>query len=201
MHSYSTGEQRVRVYAALAVISVVIAWVLVWLLSHWRWPEWLVSVPSLGGVYAGLYQVFNRRLWRTKLVRQLGLVGVDDISGEYTGSIISTWNDNEGKPVRRDVAFRIQQTWTQIEITMKVGGGSSSSRSQSAVASVGHRAGATHLVYVYRNQVNPGLADSDMADHEGAADIEISPDGTLSGRYFNSRPRAGSIEASRSAIE
>jgi hypothetical protein len=45
--------------------------------------------------------------------------------------------------------------------------------------------------------VNPALADADMGDHDGAAELRISPDGKMVGRYFNSRPRAGTIEAER----
>jgi hypothetical protein len=42
-----------------------------------------------------------------------------------------------------------------------------------------------------------GLAAADMGDHDGAADLRLDPDGRLAGRYFNSRPRAGTIEGTR----
>jgi hypothetical protein len=197
VHSYSTRESRVKVYSVIAVVSVVVAWSLVWLTSRWDWPQWLVSVPSLGGVFALLYGVFDRWLWRLRLVRWLGLVNIADVAGSYEGALISTFKDKTGKQTRRNVTFNIRQTWTQLEVIMSVRGGSSTSRSQSAVASVSNRGSGTHLIYVYHNQVNPAIADPDMSDHEGAADIEITADGTLTGRYFNSRPRAGSISARR----
>lgn len=197
MHAYSTPESRVRVYGLLAVIAVVIAWLITWATSHWSWPEWLVSAPSLAGVFTALYALFDRYLWKRPLARKLGLVQIVDVSGRYRGSLISTFNDSEGKPVQRDVVFEIHQTWTHIEVLMVVEGGSSTSRSQSAVAAVANRGEGMHLVYVYRNQVNPAVADSDMGDHEGAADIEVSNAGAISGRYFNSRPRAGTLTAKR----
>lgn len=197
MHSYSTHESRVKVYGVIAVVSVVIAWVLVWMTSYWDWPEWLVSVPSLGGVFAGLYGSFDRWLWRLPVLRSIGLVDIANVAGTYEGTLTSTFKDETGKHIKRNVTFIIRQTWTHIEVTMAVRGGSSTSRSQSAVASVSNRGLGTHLVYVYRNQVNPGVADADMSDHEGAADIEIAADGALTGRYFNSSPRAGSITARR----
>lgn len=197
MHSYSTHESRVGVYGLLAVISVVLAWAILWLSSSSPIPEWLISPPSLAGVYALLYAAFNRWGWRCGAFRQIGLVDIHDVSGEYEGSLVSTYRDENGEPIKRKVHFRIEQTWTQIEVTMTVAGGASSSKSQSAVASVSKRSGGTHLVYVYHNQVNPGIAAPDMSDHEGAADIEISRDGKLTGRYFNSRPNAGTIIAKR----
>lgn len=200
MHSYSTHETRVGVLGIIAVISVAVAWLLVWTTSHWDWPEWLVSVPSLGGVFALLYSAFDRWLWRLPLMRQIGLVDVADVAGTYVGTLTSTFKDKSGEQVKRNVTFNIRQTWTNIEVTMAVRGGSSTSRSQSAVASVSNRGLGTHLVYVYHNQVNPGVADPDMSDHEGAADVEITFDGVITGRYFNSRPRAGSIHARRKTI-
>ena len=73
------------------------------------------------------------------------------------------------------------------------------SRLISAVGSISQDGTATRLIYLYENKVNPGLADDDMNNHEGAADLRIKTDGTLEGSYFNSRKRAGTIQATRRA--
>lgn len=195
MHSYSTNESRVVLYGIIGVFAVGLAWLIVAVTSHFSWPQWLVSAPSMGATYTLVYKIFDLVLWKQPWLRTLGLVDVSDISGCYKGDLISTWKDADGKPVTKDVVFDIKQTWTKIEVAMTVGSGSSTSRSKSAVASVSNSANATQLVYVYRNQVAPGVADDDMGDHDGAADIEIKPDGSLTGRYFNSRPRAGTLRA------
>jgi hypothetical protein len=66
------------------------------------------------------------------------------------------------------------------------------------MASVSSEGATARLAYCYRNKTNPGVADDDMGDHEGAADLTINAEGDDNGRYYNSRRRAGSIDARRS---
>lgn len=85
-------------------------------------------------------------------------------------------------------------------VEMTVSGGTSSSTSVSALGGlVGDRDGA-RLTYIYRNRVNPGLADADMGDHDGAAELRVDPNGSVEGRYFNSRPRAGTLSLRRRGV-
>lgn len=197
MHPYSTDESRVSVYGGLAVLSVVLSWAIVAATARLSWPEWLVSAPSLAGTFAVLYRAFDRYAWRWRWLHKLGVVKVSDVSGTYAGKLVSTYQDPAGKPVERDITLDIAQTWTRLSVFMTVISGSSSSTSISAHGSVTHDGSATCLAYTYRNKVNPAVADADMGDHDGAADLRIDDNGRLSGRYFNSRPRAGSIEGQR----
>ncbi len=49
-----------------------------------------------------------------------------------------------------------------------------------------------HLTYTYKNSVRHGIADADMSDHDGAADLDIQrATGNVAGTYFNARPRRG----------
>ena len=195
VHPYSTDERRVSVYAGLAVVSVIVSWGLVAITSGLAWPQWLISPPSLAGSFAALYAIFDRYLWRLPVFHWLGLARIKDIGGIYEGNLISTFRDGEGSATQRAINIRVTQTWTRISVEMVVISGESSSESVSALGSVTRDGQSTRLIYVYRNRVNPGLADADMGDHEGAADLRIDTDGTVSGRYFNSRPRAGTIRA------
>lgn len=197
MHAYSTNESRVAIYGVIAVTAVILAWLVMSATEGLDWPQWLVSAPSLAATFTFSYGLFDRVLWKLPLLQRLHLVDVADISGTYEGNLISTYTDTNSQPVKRDITLCISQTWTKIDVEMTVKSGASSSRSNSAVASVSPRANSTHLVYVYRNSVNPGLADADMGDHDGAAELVITSSGGLSGRYFNVRPRAGTIQAQR----
>lgn len=197
MHAYSTDESRVWVYSVFAVVAVVVAWAISAATANLTWPQWVISVPSLAGVYTLAYKVFDEFGWRTELARKLRLVSVADIEGRYEGTLLSTFDSGDGEKVTKEVAFEVSQTWTKISIEMTVTSGSSSSRSISALGSVTQDGVSTKLVYIYRNTVHPGIADADMGDHNGAAELQIYRDGRLEGRYFNSRPRAGSISATK----
>ena len=200
MHAYSTHEARVRVYSLLAILSVGVAWLVSLVTSNFDWPQWLVSAPSVVGVYALLYQVFDRWFWRTPAAQRSGLTEVPDLSDTYDGKLTSTFRDSAGNNVVIDISLVIQQTWTKMSVEMAVTSGSSTSRSISAVGSISQDGTATRLIYLYQNKVNPGLADDDMHDHEGAADLRIKRDGTLEGSYFNARQRAGTIQATRKKV-
>lgn len=197
MHAYSTDESRVGVYSLLAIVAVVLAWCIVAITSRLSWPQWLVSAPSMAAMFAVVYRLFDRWVWRWGICRRMGLVEIPDLSGRYEGTLVSTFTDSEGRPVERAVALDVVQSWTRIKIEMTVRSGQSSSMSTSALGSVKSDGTASCLTYIYRNQVNPGLADADMGDHDGAADLRVYADGRVSGRYFNSRPRAGTMTLQR----
>jgi hypothetical protein len=53
-------------------------------------------------------------------------------------------------------------------------------------------------LYTYRNQTRPGVADQDMNDHDGTAEVVIDTQtGELHGRYFNFRGRQGTLTLTR----
>jgi hypothetical protein len=197
MHPYASDESRVPVYAWLGVAAVIGAWLISLGASRTPIPQWLISAPSLAAVYALLYKWFDEKLWRRPWLRHLRLALPPDVEGRYSGTITSTYKDEAGAPIERGITLIIQQSWTRVSVEMQVTAGTSTSTSTSAVASVSRDGSVACLSYLYRNRTNPGLADSDMGDHEGAAVVRLYPDGRMAGRYFNSRPRAGTIEVSR----
>ena len=81
MHAYASSESRVRAYGVIAVAAVGLSWLVVTTLSSLSWPEWLVSVPSVAGSFGLIYGLFDRYLWRTQLMRRLGLSRTPDVSG------------------------------------------------------------------------------------------------------------------------
>ena len=197
MHPYSTHKPRLRVYSLLAVPSVLGAWLISVGTVNFEWPQWLVSAPSVVGVYALIYQLFDRWFWRTWVAQRLGLAAVPCLSGAYDGQLTSTFKDDKGNNVVADITLTLYQTWTKMSVEMAVTSGSSTSRSISDVGAISQDGTATRLKYLYHNKVNPGLADDDMRDHEGVADLRITGSGRLEGSYFNARNRAGTIQATR----
>lgn len=201
MHAYASYDNRVKVYGLLTVLSVLVAWVLHWVSALAAFPEWLVSVPSVAGVFALLYVGFNRWAWKWRICRVLGLSPTPDLSGCYDGLLTSTYEEpGEGGRAEREIEIKIVQTWSRLAVTLNVKRGTSTSTSISAMASMTEHAEDTRLVYVYQNQVAPAIADEDMSDHQGLAEVVISKQGRLTGRYFNSRPRSGALAAQRRSI-
>jgi len=199
VHPYSTDESRVPVYGGLAVLAVVLAMLVSAALSPFSWPQWLVSAPSLAATFALSVAWFDRVAWRWTLVRQLGVVQVPNLAGRYEGKLTSTFEDDDGAQVEREVVIQVRQSWTRIAVDMTIRSGTSTSTSVSALAGIRGDHESVSLTYIYRNKVNPGIADSDMGDHDGAAELTIDSAGVAAGRYFNSRPRAGTLSLKRVA--
>ena len=199
MHRYSVDENRVTTYGLLAVPAIALSWGSVKLFSLFSWPEWLVSVPAVSGSYVLFYGLFDQLVWRTRAARALRLSTTPDASGAYEGTLTSTFRDDHGAQVEHRVKIHVQQTWTHLRVAMEVGDRSRTSSSVSFMGSIRSEGSSTCLDYCYRNKVNPAIADADMGDHDGTADLTIEADGSVRGRYYNSRPRTGSIEANRVA--
>jgi hypothetical protein len=196
MHRYSSDENRVTTYALLAVPAVAISWLLVKLVSIVEWPEWLVSVPAVSGSYVLCYGLFDRILWRTRFARALRLSTTPDVSGKYEGTLTSTYLDDQGEQAIHPIKVVVEQTWTHLHVRMDVGEDERTSSSVSFMGAISSEGSSCRLGYCYRNKINPAVADEDMGDHEGTADLVITG-GVASGRYYNSRPRSGAIEARR----
>lgn len=194
MHPYSSDDAKPRTLSLIAVVSVIVSYLVSLALSPLSWPEWLVSAPSLAGAYALLYSWFDRTLWTTKLSRRLELSTIADVSGRYTGTLVSEYPP--GATTQIDVDVVIVQRWTRIHVAMEQPN-TGTSRSSSFMASVSSEGLGTRLTYSYRNQAQPGVADEDMYDHDGTADLMIDATGAARGRYFNGRPRKGSIRLQR----
>lgn len=189
MHAYSGVGNRTPALGAIAVASVVLSITLGALFDLVNvGPAWLFSAPAVAASYGLLYQAMDRWMWRWKLFRSLGLVDVPDIEGRYVGYLVSSFNK-----VRLPVHIDIDQTWTQIAVVFQVNDPPSST-SVSTAASLSRQGHNTaRLSYTYRNAIRPGVAASDMTDHDGTADVVISA-GELKGRYYNFRGRQGTLD-------
>lgn len=194
MHSYITADSRIGAYSVISVVAIVCAWSMDWLASSLEWPRWLVGVPSFAAFFGMIYGLFDRCLWNARISRLMRLSVIPDVSGTFRGELVSTFEADERKQNVRKIVVRIRQSWTRIEVILSVD--HPTSNSISVMAKLRGDSTNANLTYHFRNQIQPGLADKDMYDHEGVAELNISPHG-VSGRYFNSRGNSGSLMLDR----
>ena len=184
MHGYSTdsGERRV-VPLLLASAAITLAWASSKILAvmHLSLPWW-VDAPSTLGFYGALYTLFDRNLWKNRLLRKVGLVRVPNLTGRWHGYLISSF---DGHVKRRDLMINIFQSWTQIAVFLTTK--TSISRSCAAVIQVDEPAGLA-LISQYQNQPLAN-ATRTMHMHFGTAMLRMSDDDSLTGDYYAGRDR------------
>lgn len=142
------------------------------------------SIPTVPAIYAALFFLFDRVIWKWKIFRYLGIVVADDLNGRWEGVIKSSW-DNFQSDISAE--FQIKQTAT----TIKVRGRFNQSRSVSVHEHFGHNEmhDQTALYYFYKNDPNYDATPT-MAMHEGSTILlHNKEDDTLTGYYFSGRDR------------
>ena len=189
MHAYSTNDSRVRIYAYIATVSVLISILVTYILGTTLDHNWLISSPALVGIYLVVYQLFDRWLWRWRLLSQIGIVNERDISGTYKGNLVTNYEQRKNPLL---VKITIDQNWSKILICFETG-----EKRTTSTSLIAHYEGVSknlvRLTYTYRSKINAGIADADMEDNEGTAELRIKPDGSVEGNYFSSRPRKGTF--------
>lgn len=193
MHAYASGDSRGKAFGVMATLAVLIAIASDALAKEAELaPGWIVSAPTIAASFGLLYQAVDATIWRWGWVRAIGIVDTPIIEGTYTGFLVSSYG---GKTV--EIRLQIEQRWTRLLVRFQViGVETSTSRSVAASLSrYGHH--DAHLTYTYKNEIRPGVADPDMSDHDGTADLIISSTGKITGRYFNARGRQGTMDLNR----
>ncbi|RLK24682.1 hypothetical protein DER29_2607 [Micromonospora sp. M71_S20] len=194
MHVYSTSDSRTAALGTIAVCAVLLAiGANAAFTALGVGPPWLFSPPTVAASFGLLYRAVDTIAWRWSLLQRLGIIQVPVLEGIYEGQLVSSYQGRT-LPVR----ICIDQTWTRIAIRFDVLPPTSST-SYSVAAGLGvdghHHA---RLTYTYRNQTRPGVAEADMNDHDGTAEVVIdTTSGELTGRYFNFRGRQGTLALTR----
>jgi hypothetical protein len=194
VHVYSSSDNRTSALGTIAVGAVLIA---IGANAVFQalgiGPAWLFSPPTVAAAFGLIYRFVDTVAWRWRVLHRLGLIQIPALEGVYDGQLVSSY-----QKVTRPVRICIDQTWTRIVIRFDVLQPTSSTSYSiaAAVASEGHD--HTRLTYTYRNQTRPGVADVDMNDHDGTAEVVINArTGELTGRYFNFRGRQGTLTLTR----
>lgn len=183
MHGYSTdSNERRYVPLFLAALAIALAWVSSRLLIFFRLSiPWWLDAPSTLGLYGLFYTLFDKYLWRGRVLHKLGISKIPNLAGCWRGFLLSSFD----RPAKRhDVMLQIFQSWTHISVYLTTA--TSISRSCAAVVEVSDP-DSVALVYQYENQP---LADAmkTMHMHYGTAVLRISGD-TLTGEYYAGRDR------------
>ena len=185
MHGYSTDSNERRfVPLLLAALAIVSAWASSKIMEglHFSVPWWL-DAPSSLAFYGALYALFDKHLWRNRIVRKLGLSRIPDLNGRWRGFLLSSF---DGHVKRHDVLLQIFQTWTQASVYLTTV--TSMSRSSVAVIQVSDPEGVS-LTYQYQNQPL-SYAMKSMHMHHGTAMLRLSDeDDCLAGEYYAGRDR------------
>lgn len=176
----------------LGIVSVVLAPILATLLIEaakqigflspfiGRLPNLLNVTITAGLVYACLYWLFNRYVWR--LLRKL--LSLPDINGIWQIEGSSLAEDGSQK-YQWTGQLTIVQRWDGIEICM--GANNSSSLSYTALISELEN-GQIQLSYCYKNE--PKVDQVELHRHSGHCEIEFEPSGLhAKGSYYTSRER------------
>lgn len=184
MHGYSTDSNERRfVPLLLAALAIVCAWAFSKLMAvlHFSVPWWL-DAPSSLAFYGVLYALFDKHLWRNRVVHKLGLSRIPNLTGRWCGFLVSSYDDHAK---RYDVLLQIFQSWTQISIYFTTM--TSMSRSCVAEIQVANLEGVS-LIYQYENQPL-SYAVKSMHMHYGTAMLHLSDEDTLTGEYYTGRDR------------
>lgn len=183
MHPYATDStERQHILLALATLSIIAAWLLSATLTAYQLTvPWWIDAPSVVGFYSLLYALFNHILWRFPLLRRLHMINVPDLSGDWRGSISSSFDEHSEK---LPVLLKITQTWTHIAIHLKA----DSSQSHSFTATISVRNGSPTLSYLYLNEPKAN-AHEHMHAHRGTAWVILLDDHKLEGEYYSGRDR------------
>src|ERR1700757_2061001 len=184
MHGYSTDSDERRVVPLLlACLAIFLAWLSSKALMAIRLSvPWWLDAPSSLAFYGALYSLFDRYLWRNRLVSKLGLVRIPNLAGQWDGYLVSSFDGHEK---RHHLVISIFQSWTHIAIFLTTT--TSVSRSCAAVIQIDDPEGIG-LIYQYQNQP---LADAmkTMHMHYGTAMLRVSNGNCLVGDYYAGRDR------------
>lgn len=184
MHPYSTdGHGRtVQLHFYLAVSGLIVAWGINTLLHHLGIVlPWFVDWPSAVALYEGMYALFRKRLWRAKIFRTLGLVGVPDLNGTWKGQVES-WS--RGRQTVKEAQVVIHQTLTEIAIFLET----PDSRSFSLSAHISlQNPNEPTILYHYFNEPR-AHARNTMHAHRGSAFVKVQGD-VMTGEYYTGRDR------------
>ena len=143
-------------------------------------PPMVLSLVGAGAVYAGLYWLFDRAIWKLGPVSRI--LKAPNLAGTWR---VSGLRMEQQPPQPWSGQITIVQSWDKLRVHLDT----QTSCSDSVAAALLHDAAAGYrLMYHYKNQPRMGAAG--LAAHHGFAELTFAPDGqTATGEYFNGRGR------------
>ena len=185
MHAYTTdSSERKFVTLYIACLSILAAWAFNRFLEAMQLTlPWWINAPSVMGFYGLLYTIFNKYIWKWRILRTIGIVKIPDLNGIWNGYVASSFDRHNTK---YDATLKISQNWNQISVILKT----NYSKSSSLIAAIiTEDPGGAVLSYEYLNEPMPN-AKPTMHTHRGAARHTMQSNGkVLEGEYYTGRDR------------
>jgi hypothetical protein len=189
MHDYSIDKHpKEKVIASLAFVALILAPPLNQLLQVVD--EYLpikgipvISAVSLLTVFAGVYWLFNKHLWRWRWLRDLLLV--PDLNGAWECAGTTRMKDGNPTEFQWSGDIVITQSWSRLLIHLKT----KTSSSHSVAASISRISGVGYkLIYQYENDPTAEIAE--LKKHDGTCELVFPEDlASAEGKYFTDRHR------------
>jgi len=185
MHSFATDANESKFLPLyIAGVSIFAAWSLNRILGTMQFTvPWWIDAPSVIGFYGLFYAIFNKYLWKWRILRAMRVVKIPDLNGTWNGYVVSSFDKQATK---HNATFKISQNWTRISIILET----NYSKSSSLIAAIiTEDPNNTVLRYEYRNEPKPNAKDT-MHAHQGTAWLTIQPnEKVLEGEYYTGRDR------------
>ncbi|MCK1987178.1 hypothetical protein MPH48_03570 [Lysinibacillus fusiformis] len=178
MHQYSVDYDRKTVYFLLAFVSILGTKIVnkILVLENIE-----LTITGLT-IFGLLFLLFDKFLWKIRLLYYLGLVKTPNLNGVWKGQLKSSYDDFKDEI---DACIQIKQTWTKIIIFGKF----NQSKSYSISANLETNNGARVVLrYVFKNKNNLANTPKTMMNHSGITTLEFE-ENDAEGKYYNEPPQ------------
>lgn len=142
-----------------------------------------VTAIPVFGLFIGLYQLFNQKLWKSGWIRKFLLV--PDLNGEWVCKGETMLKNGEKADFQWEGKVVITQSWSKILVHLQT----TTSSSKSVSASIFHDKGIGYrLQYLYES--DPAASALNINKHDGFAEVLFSEDcSSGEGNYFTDHHR------------
>lgn len=185
MHPYSiSSSEREHVTCVLAITAIPVTWALSMFLVYMRVTlPWWFEAASVTGVFELLYYLFNKYIWKCRVLHKVGIISTPNLSGVWAGYLKSSVDECDKE---QEATLSVSQCWTAISISLQT----KQSKSSSLVAAmVTETESCTSIYYEYRNEPLPA-AGATMHTHRGSARLSMKANSReMQGEYYTGRDR------------
>ena len=185
MHAYARNcTIHPTLIALISILSIVLASVIgVWANRVGEWIGISASGLSAVSIFGLLWFLFDRWLWKVRLIRNLLLV--PDLNGSWrcVGKTVS--KGDQKVEYDWEAQITICQSWSKILVRLET----TQSSSKSIAASLYHEGDQRYrLIYHYANDPKP--SEQELRRHSGLTDLLFDATvETAAGRYFTDGDR------------
>jgi hypothetical protein len=186
-HTYSTDSaERQYIPFFVAALAIGAAFLLFGLLKKYHIdPPWWASPPiDTMTLYGLFYFIFDRFIWRWRLVHRLRITRIPNLTGKWRGTVnpAPTNGVSAGLIAPIDIQLTVWQTWTRLIINGETELSTSHSLSGHIVV-----VDDCSISYQYMNEPRAS-APATMQTHRGTARLTVT-ENVLDGEYYSGRGR------------